>query len=238
MNCFLPSHIIIVTFAHMKKIWVTLIALCVVTSVAAQKNPLRDSLAQAKALMEEYPDSVDLRLKKAGWNMQLMEWQYAKDEYDVVLRRHPDNVSALFFRAYANERLGRYNFARLDYQNLLTLVPGDFNAALGLALLNQKDHHYTEALDGINRLVDAYPDSAVAYAVRGGMEKERGSLELAEDDYEQAWKRDHNSPDYLINLVDVRIELGKREEALDNLRELERHGYPRKSLDTFYRRLR
>lgn len=107
----------------MKKIWVTLIALCVVTSVAAQKNPLRDSLAQAKALMEEYPDSVDLRLKKAGWNMQLMEWQYAKDEYDVVLRRHPDNVSALFFQAYANERLGRYNFARLDYQNLLTLVP-------------------------------------------------------------------------------------------------------------------
>lgn len=222
----------------MKKILITLFAVCAAMPAASQRNPLRDSLSQAIRLMEEYPDSVDLRLKKAGWNMQLMEWQYAKDEYDVILRRHPGNVTALFFRAYANERLGRYNFARLDYQNLLALVPGDFHASLGLALLNQKDHHYTEALDGINRLVEAYPDSAVAYAVRGGMEKERGSLELAEDDYEQAWRRDRHTTDYLINLIDVRIRMGKREEALDNLHELERLGFPRRSLDAFYRRLR
>ena len=229
---------IIAIFATMKKILITLFVVGAAMPAASQRNPLRDSLSQAIRLMEEYPDSVDLRLKKAGWNMQLMEWQYAKDEYDVILRRHPENVTALFFRAYANERLGRYNFARLDYQNLLALLPGDFHASLGLSLLNQKDHHYTEALDGINRLVEAYPDSAVAYAARGGMEKERGSLELAEDDYEQAWKLDRHTTDYLINLIDVRIRMGKREEALDSLHELERMGFPRRCLDAFYRRLR
>ena len=132
---------IIAIFATMKKILITLFVVGAAMPAASQRNPLRDSLSQAIRLMEEYPDSVDLRLKKAGWNMQLMEWQYAKDEYDVILRRHPENVTALFFRAYANERLGRYNFARLDYQNLLALLPGDFHASLGLSLLNQKDHH-------------------------------------------------------------------------------------------------
>ena len=70
----------------------------------------------------------------------------------------------------------RYNFARLDYQNLLVLVPGNFQAQLGLALLNEKDKHYTEAYDGINSLIEQYPDSAMAYAARGGMEKERVCL--------------------------------------------------------------
>ena len=93
--------------------------------------------------MQYYPDSVDLRLKKARWNMELEEWARAKDEYDIVLRIDPTNIAALYFRAFANEKMGRYNFARLDYENLLSYVPGNFEAQLGLALLNQKDKHYT-----------------------------------------------------------------------------------------------
>ena len=110
-------------------------------------------------------------------------------------------------------------------------MPGNFEALLGLALLNQKDHHYTEALDGINRLVEAYPDSAVAYAARGGIEKERNMLELAADDYEKAWQLDGQSADYLINLVDLRFRLGQTALAQEGLRKLERMGYPRRSLE-------
>lgn len=75
-------------------------------------------------------------------------------KYDYVLAKQPTNIAALYYRnLYCNERLHRYNFARLDYQNLLVIIPGNFEARLGLALLDQKDNHYTEALDGINRLV-------------------------------------------------------------------------------------
>lgn len=56
------------------------------------------------------------------------------------------------------------------------LVPGNFEGQLGLALLNQKSKHFTEAFDQINSLVNQYPDSAVVYAARGGIEKERGWL--------------------------------------------------------------
>ena len=99
---------------------------------------LRDSLAHATDVLAYHPDSVDLRLKKAAWNIQLEQWNYAKDELDKVLFLNQTNIAGLFYRAFVNEKLKRYNFARLDYQNLLVLVPGNFQAQLGLALLNEK----------------------------------------------------------------------------------------------------
>ena len=124
----------------------------------AQKvNPLRDSLRVAADSLAYHPDRIDLRLKKASWNVQLEEWNYAKEEYDRVLSKDADNPTALYFRAYVNEKLSRYNFARLDYQHLLYIVPGNFEAQLGLALLNEKDKHFTEAFDGINRLIAHIP---------------------------------------------------------------------------------
>ena len=185
----------------------------------AQTNHLRDSLLVATHALEQHTDSVDLRLKRASWYLLLEKWNSAKDDYDLILAHYPNNVAALFFRAYANERLGRYGFARQDYNNLLRLVPGHFEAQLGLILLNQKDKHYTEAMDGINGLIEQYPTSAVAYAARAGMEEERGLLTLAEYDYTQAIMRDPNNTDYIIQRIEVyrkqkKYEQAKRDAAL------------------------
>lgn len=201
-------------------------------------NPLRDSLALATRALAYHPDSIDLRLRKAAWNMQLDEWQYAKDEYDYVLAKQPANIAALYYRAYCNERLHRYNFARLDYQNLLIIIPGNFEARLGLALLDQKDSHYTEALDGINRLVTAYPDSALAWAARAGIEEEQKMLELAEYDYGEALKRDKNNIHYLLNRADIRIRLKKYTEARNDLNSIVRMGTPKAALKEWYNKLK
>jgi len=205
---------------------------------AVAQNALRDSLAEASRQLDYHPDSTDLRLKKAAWNVQLEEWETALDEYSQVLRQEASrggtSLAALFYRAYVNERLGRYNFARLDYNNFLKVVPGNFEAQLGLALLNEKDKHYTEAMDGINRLVNQYPDSAVAYAARAGMEKERGMTELAIYDFTEAIKRDGSNVDYLLNRVDLYIrqgELGKARADLDRCVAL---GVSRARLGVYY----
>lgn len=204
--------------------------------MAAQdsRNALRDSLKVAVEALSYHPDSINLLLKKAGWNMQLDQWQYAKDEYDKVLQLQPGNVAGLYYRAYANERLHRYNFARLDYENLLDIIPGNFEAQLGLALLNQKDKHFTEALDGINRLVTAFPDSSLAWAARGGIEKEQGMLELAEYDYEEALVRDKGNTDYLLNLTDIQIRLRKYDNAKRNLDAIVKQGTPKMALKDWY----
>ncbi len=201
------------------------------------KEALRDSLAIATDSLAYHPDSIDLRLKKAGWNVQLEQWDYAKQEYDYVLGREPDNVAALYFRAFVNTKLGRYDFARLDYQNMLAIVPGNFEAQLGLALLNQKDKHHTQALDGLNALCNAFPDRAEAFAARAGVEKERGMLELAEYDFGEALKLDPKNVDYRVSRADIRIRLGHVEAARDDLDELVRQGVSRPALEDFYRRL-
>jgi Tfp pilus assembly protein PilF len=207
--------------------------------IMAQSNQtLRDSLANATDILAYHPDSVDLRLKKVAWNIKLEQWQYAKDDLDKVLHLQPTNVAGLFYRAFVNQKLNRYNFARLDYQNLLAIVPGNFEAELGLALLNQKDMHYTESYDEINNLVDQYPDSAVAYAARAGIEDERQMKEVAEYDYSKAFQLDSANIDYLLNRANLRMDLKRFDDAEADLNLAVKLGYPRGALIGYYRKLR
>ena len=225
----------------MKKRTFVALALGLLMSLTMQaqedRKALRDSLKQAMETLSYHPDSVDLRLRKAAWNMQLGEWQYAKDEYDWVISHQPDNLAARYYRAYANTQLRRYNFARLDYENVLRVVPGNFDARLGLALLNQKDHHYTEAMDGVNILVSSYPDSATAWAARAGIEKERDMKELAVYDYGEALRREPNNRDWLLARADLLIALRRYEEARKDLDRLVALGVARGELREMYKAL-
>ena len=200
------------------------------------RQQLRDSLAAASEQLSYHPDSLELHLKKASWNMQLEEWQYAHDEYDYVLKRDPRNIAALFYRAYVNERQKRYSFARLDYEHLLYVVPGNFEATLGLALLNQKDHRYTEAINMINLLVSQHPDSAVAYAARAGIEMEREMYVPAEYDYSKAIELDATNTDYLLARANVRLLLKRKDDARNDLDTMVRLGVSRAELAEWYRK--
>lgn len=224
----------------MKKRIFTALALGLLLGLSVQaqedRKALRDSLKLAMEQLSYHPDSVDLRLRKAAWNMQLGEWQYAKDEYDWVISHHPDHLAARYYRAYANTQLRRYNFARLDYENVLRVVPGNFDARLGLALLNQKDHHYTEAMDGVNLLVSSYPDSATAWAARAGIEKERDMKELAVYDYGEALRREPDNRDWLLARADLLIALRRYEEARRDLDRLVEIGVARGELRDMYRK--
>ena len=88
----------------------------------------------------------------------------------------------------------------------------------------------------INQLVELYPDSAVAFAARGGMEAERNMLELAEYDYSEAIRLDPANTDYIINRVDVRLRMGKKKEAREDLDDAVKAGIPRPALVEFYAR--
>ncbi|HEY9543358.1 hypothetical protein [Prevotella sp.] len=211
---------------------------CLAKSWGQSNQALRDSLAKATDALAYHPDSIDLRLKKVAWNIQLEQWNYAKDDLDKVLYLSPNNIAGLYYRAFVNERMGRLNFSRLDYEHLLTLVPGNFEGQLGLALLNQKSKRYTEAFDQINSLVNQFPNNAVAYAARGGIEKERGLLELAIFDFSEAIRRDPKNKDYLLNRVDLLIATKQSEAAIRDLEQLVRLGVNRSSLSNLYKQAR
>lgn len=199
-------------------------------------NPLRDSLEAAREQLAYHPDSIPLRMRKASWNVELEQWEYAKDEYDHILQQDPMNLEALYFRAYVNQKLNRNNFARLDFEQILKLNPGNFQAQLGLAVLNQKDKHKTEALDQINSVVANFPDSAVAWAARAGMEMEYKMYDVAEYDYTEALKLEPSNKDYWLSRADVRIKLGRMTEARKDLDQLVKLGTARGSLTEWYRK--
>lgn len=205
---------------------------------AQSKQELREELKEASEALSIYPDSLDLRLKKAALNMQLEQWEYAKDEYDYVVRRDPYNVAGFYYRAYANEKLGRLDFARADYEAVLRVVPTHFEARLGLALVNQKDRHFTEAMDQINQLVEAYPTNATVYVVRANMERERKMYPLAEFDFTKAMEMEPDVTDHLLNRADVRLLMGNYEEAREDLDQLVKKGIAKAALQGFYDRLK
>lgn len=220
----------------LKRKFIVLLLLCSVGCSAQTPKELRDSLAAATKELAYRPDSLDLRLKKAAWNLQLEQWEYARAEYDYVLKMDKDNVAALYYRAFANEKLGRLKFARLDYQALLTIVPGNFEAQLGLALLNQKDKHYREALDMLNALCDRHPGRSEAFAARGGVEVERKMYDLAIYDFTQAIEMEPDNTDYRLSRVDAYIKQGKKADARRELDILVTMGISKPSLLDLYKK--
>ncbi|MGI6232215.1 MAG: tetratricopeptide repeat protein [Prevotella sp.] len=199
-------------------------------------SPARDSLQAATDRLAYHPDSLPLRLEKAAWNVELEQWEYAKNEYDYVLDHDPDNLAALYYRAFVNQKLRRYGFARLDYEHLLKLYPGYFEGQLGLALLNDADNRKTEALDQINNIVANFPDSAVAWAVRGGMEMDRQMYDVAVYDYAEAIRLDPVNRNYRLSRVEALLALRRNKEARKELDTIVRQGTPRKALAEWYRR--
>lgn len=197
---------------------------------------LRDSLAHATDVLAYHPDSVDLRLKKAAWNIQLEQWNYAKDELDKVLFLNQTNIAGLFYR-FCQRETEALQLCASRLSEPSCFGTGNFEAQLGLALLNEKDQHLTEAYDGINSLIEQYPDSAVAYAARGGMEKER-ACSTAVYDYGEAMRLDSTCQDYVVNHADLLISLGRKSEAYDDLRRLQKMGVKSGQLQDFFARLR
>ena len=210
--------------------------LMAIPSMAQSYNDLLDSLENAQAQLRKFPDNIDLRLKKASWNIYLEQWYYAKEEYDRILSKDPKNVAALYYRAFANEKLHRYKYAKKDYKTMLRIVPGNFNGMLGLALIEQKDMHHTDAMNLINQVVQLYPDSAVAYAARAGIELERGMLELAEYDFTEAMRLEPSNTDFILSRADVRLRMKNKRKAREDLDLAVSKGVPRPSLTELYER--
>ena len=190
----------------------------------------RDSLARLNDSIRLFPHSTDLRLKKAAVNIELEQWEYAVEEYGRVLQIDPKNLAALYYRAYANSTLRHYDLAKTDYEAFLTILPKNFEAQLGLAMVQRKMGHSLEALDEMNRLVQMFPDSVLAYAVRAGYEAELQQYELALYDWDEALKRQPSNTEFSVSKVDVLIAMRRYEEAWQILESLMKSGVPRAAL--------
>ena len=197
----------------------------------------RDSLAVLNRQITAVPNNLDLHLRKAAVNIELGQWEYAADEYTLVLSKDDKNPAARFYRAYINTQLKRYDQALLDYDELLRLSPVHFEGRLGHAYVQQKIGRRTEALDELNLMVEMFPDSALVYAARAGLEQEMKQHDLALYDWERSEQLDSLNANYVQSHVQLLLSLERQEEARLILDTAVSRGIPRGLLQHLYRRI-
>lgn len=196
----------------------------------------RDSLTVLNRLIAESKWSTDLHLRKATANLELKQWEYAIDEYALVLQHEPRNPAALFYRAYANTHLRRFDLARNDLNDLLIMFPSHFEGRLSLAVVLQQQGHHQDALDQLNQAIEQHADSAVAYAARANLERVMKQDESALYDWQRAEELSPRDPIYVVSHVDLLLVLERREEARRVLDAAVRRGIPRGMLQEWYQK--
>ena len=196
----------------------------------------RDSLTELNRQIAESKWSTDLHLRKATANLELKQWEYAIDEYALVLQHEPRNPAALFYRAYANTHLRRFDLARNDLNDLLIMFPSHFEGRLSLAVVLQQQGHHQDALDQLNQAIEQHADSAVAYAARANLERVMKQDESALYDWQLAEELYPRDPIYVVSHVDLLLVLERREEARRVLDAAVRRGIPRGMLLEWYQK--
>lgn len=194
----------------------------------------RDSLTVLNKQIATSPWSTDLHLRKAAVNLELKQWQYAVEEFALVLKREPNNPAALFYRAYANTHLRRFDLARNDLNDLLAYLPRHFEARLSLAVVLQQMGRKQEALDELNQTIQMHADSAVAYAARANLERQMKHDDAALYDWERAEQLDPKDPTFVVSHVDLLLVLERREEARRVLDAAVKRGIPKGMLLEWY----
>ena len=218
---------------------VVLLFLCVATqsqlTIQAQNNQQwRDSLTVLNRMIDTQPWSTDLHLRKAAVNLELKQWQYAIDEYAMILQKEPHNPAALFYRAYANTHLRHFDLAKNDLNDLLIVVPNHFEARLSLAIVLQQLGRKQEALDNLNQLIQQHADSAVAYAARANLERQMKQDDVALYDWQRAEELSPRDPTYVASHVDLLLVLERRKEARRVLDAAVKRGIPHGLLWEWY----
>jgi tetratricopeptide (TPR) repeat protein len=198
----------------------------------------RDSLSVLNKQIAASSWDTDLHLRKAAVHLELYQWQYAIDEYSLVLEHQVQNPAALFYRAYAATHLRHYEAARHDYETFLGLFPHHAEARMSLSYVLQQMGRQTEALDQLNTVVELQPDSAISYATRAALEQDLQQYDAALYDWQQAIQLEPQNADYVASRVDLLLRLRRNKEARRDLDAAVRRGLPRGLLRIYYAQLK
>ena len=215
---------------------VVMIAAMFVAMGATAQTPKqwRDSVSVLIEQINLNPNNLELRLKKAEANINLQQYEYARDEYTAVLKKDEKNLAALYFRAFCQTQLRQYSFARADYEAFLAIQPEHLEARLGLAHVLQLLGRKTDAADELNRAVQMFPDSTDAYATRAAFETQQEQYDAALYDWDEALRLAPKNAELVVSKVDVLLRLGRKKEARAALDQAVKQGINRAALREWY----
>ncbi|MDH3713761.1 MAG: tetratricopeptide repeat protein [Gammaproteobacteria bacterium] len=149
---------------------------------------------------------------------------YARDNRKALLAARrwvelsPDNIEARQVIATLYVRIGDIDNAERELEQVVGLTDGGTDQGLTLvaALLGREQNHRA-ALDVITRLVERYPDRAVAHYSQGTLADRVGDKALALSATARAIELQPGYSDAIILRAKVLVDLGRTEEAFDSM---------------------
>jgi len=158
-------------------------------------------------------DIWDLK-SKVLWN--LGEHDAALAVAKIGLRENPHSIALLFDIADLSLAAGDLDQAARHAEIAMSVEPGHAHETLGKVALERKD--YDEAEKQANLALQTVMDPTPEYMILGGVEKERGNLAKALEDYDRAaaavqQRTPPSMEDLHLFRGDVLARLGRNEEA-------------------------
>lgn len=156
-------------------------------------------IAMCTKMLRESPHNVPVRLRRAALYQWMGADEKALSDYNLILEDQPSCEDALLFRADIYRRQRSFRLARADYERLIQIRPSNLKACLGLAITNDESGRPREAMDQMNVIVEAWPEEALPYLVRGEMFMRRGIYPQALMDFDESIRLDPTNPDAYLS---------------------------------------
>lgn len=170
--------------------------------------------AELQKLRSQLPEMAErLYVAEGELLSRAQHYREALELYNEALTIYINNGDLLYARSLVWERLGWIERAEADLRLLLKQEPGDPRAlnALGYMLSNHSER-YQEALDYIERALDADPGNPVIIDSMGWVHYRLGNLETAREYLERAYA-DVDDPEVAAHLGEVLWKLGDKQRA-------------------------
>ncbi len=184
-------------------------------------------------IIKEYPNYFDARVARAEANLQLgYAAEAAADAQLVIDNQGQDDVGATmlekarFVRAAARYELRLYPDAHVDLQSILRDSPQNENAQLLDALCLHHMGQPREALNRLNLIVSANPESIDALSTRANVETSLDMHALARADYDRLIELQPDESAYYIERAKSLIRLGEKKLARNDLDKAMKLGVP------------
>jgi tetratricopeptide (TPR) repeat protein len=165
-------------------------------------------------------DSTDPRVAERAARIAV----YARDNQKALaaarrwVELSPDNIEARQVMATLYVRVGEIDNAERELEKVVALTDGGTDQGLTLvaALLGREQNHRV-ALDVITRLVERYPDRAVAHYSQGTLADRVGNKTLALSAATRAIELQPGFSDAIILRAKVLADVGRTEEAFASM---------------------
>lgn len=184
----------------------------------------KEALESYTAGLSQNPKYVDLMLDRAALYYRMGNEGRALNDYSDVIDLQPENIEALLMRAHIYSGMRDYKRARGDYDAILKIDALNEKAYVGLILLNDRDGRPREAMEQINGLIMVYPQHALLYAIRGGMEQKRKQYERALADLNRAVELEPTNADFYVSRATLFLDMRKRKLARNDTQMAIKYG--------------